>query len=157
MAELQSCYIIAASQYIKEQKMKNRKNTIILGLVVLIALVGITANQFLYRVETQVMPLDTTTCAVKYRILSTSPVVQVTLMNDQGGIQQYNLDYPQSKDQSWSFNMQIGAPASLSVQDLIGYGQTVTCQIFVDGKLWKTSTSHGDFIIATCTGIIGAE
>jgi hypothetical protein len=138
--------------------MKITKISTLLTLVVLILMAVIVcgACQLQHGDEAQNTPLEAIH-AVRYRILGTSPMVQVTFMNDQGGVQQFDVGYPESKNKSWSFNMGSGSSVSVSVQDLIGFGQTVTCQIYVDGTLWKTSTSKGDFVIATCSGIIGSR
>lgn len=76
--------------------------------------------------------------------------VDVTLQNPQGGTEQGHYGFPFKE----GFNFSDGQFAYISAQkDEVG--GSFSCHIWVDGVLWRSSTSTGPYSIATCSGTIG--
>jgi len=88
---------------------------------------------------------------VQYKITGSATSASLTWENEQGGTEQgdYRLPYTQS-----SMKMDRGDFAYLSAQNQ-GRAGTVTCNIYVNDDLWRTSTSSGEYSIVTCSGLIG--
>jgi uncharacterized repeat protein (TIGR02543 family) len=86
---------------------------------------------------------------VVYRITGTASSVDVTLNNPTGGTEQYS-NVPLPKEYSYSsFSDDF---VYISAQNQGEYG-TVTVSIYVDGVLFKTSSSSGAYVIATASGL----
>ena len=85
---------------------------------------------------------------VVYEITGSAHYASVTLSNRTGGTEQYGkVSIPWSyTDKSFS-----GSFLYISAQNLGEYG-TVTVSIYVNGELYKTSTSSGAYVIATASG-----
>jgi hypothetical protein len=87
--------------------------------------------------------------AVIYKITGTAEEVDVTLSNATGGTEQYsNVSLPKkytytSFDDSFTY---------ISAQNQ-GASGTVTVSIYVNGTLFKTSSSSGAYVIATASGL----
>ena len=94
-----------------------------------------------------------TTHSVKYEITGTTGLVSVTYVNAQGGIEQVKSGLPFTK----TFEMSNGAIANISAQSEEDAYKTVTCKIYVDGNEFRASTSTGNFVIASCTGLIDSK
>jgi hypothetical protein len=90
-----------------------------------------------------------TSPAVVYKITGTAEEVNVTLSNPTGGTEQYSsvsLPYKYSYD---SFSDDF---VYISAQNQ-GASGTVTVSIYVNGELFKTSSSSGAYVIATASGL----
>jgi hypothetical protein len=71
---------------------------------------------------------------------------QLTLSNEQGGTEQAEVRLP------WSETITVydGQFLYLSAQDQGSFG--VECDILLDGKPFRHSSSSGEYSIATCSG-----
>lgn len=82
---------------------------------------------------------------VVYRLSGTASTASVTLQNGSGGTEQGDVKIP--------FEHKVRAPSGeflyLSAQ-IDEYGGSLTCEIYVDGRLVQTATSTGEHRIATC-------
>jgi len=90
-----------------------------------------------------------TTPEVVYEITGSAESVNVTLANGTGGTEQYSFAYIPKKYAYSSF------PESflyISAQNNGEYG-TVTVSIYVNGKMFKTSSSSGAYVIADASGM----
>jgi hypothetical protein len=54
---------------------------------------------------------------------------------------------------SWA-NVPNGTWVYISAQNDDDRG-SITCSVYVDGKLWKTTTSNGGYVICTASGFLG--
>ncbi|MBN2390754.1 MAG: hypothetical protein JXR84_08525 [Anaerolineae bacterium] len=85
---------------------------------------------------------------VVYKIIGTAERAFVTYQNKDGGTEQTEVDIPWEEKLSsvrdWAF-LYVSAQAK-------GNNGSVTCEIWVDGKKWKSNTSSGAYVIATCCG-----
>ena len=86
---------------------------------------------------------------VVYNVTGTAESVSVTFENYGGGTSQWDTaylpwDYP-------IYGMQNGDFVYISAQNNGEYG-SVTSRIYVDGELFKTTTSYGAYVIATASG-----
>lgn len=92
--------------------------------------------------------------SVEYKITMTdSNSMALTYQNAQGGTEQMK-----AAGRVWTktFRMEPGDFAYISAQNQRDSGG-VMCEIYVDGKLWKTSTSDGGYTIASCSGSVGLD
>lgn len=85
--------------------------------------------------------------SVQYKITGTASEVAVTLSNPTGGVEQYNVGVPHT----FSYSSFPGWYLYISAQNQDDHG-SVTVEIYVNGKLYKTSTSSGAYVIATASG-----
>ncbi len=92
-----------------------------------------------------------TTHDVKYEITGDASRVAITYSNAEGGTEQKEWITPYTKE----FTMSDGSFVYISAQSQQSGFATVTCTIYVDGEKYKTSTSSGEFVIATCSGSVG--
>ena len=85
---------------------------------------------------------------VKYRVQGTGQQADVTYENEQGGTEQRDIPIP------WvhTLTMKSGSFVYLATQSHDDATRTITCEIWVDGELYKTSSSSGKYVIATCSG-----
>lgn len=84
---------------------------------------------------------------VVYRVTGVATQsASLTYENAQGGTEQREVDLPWTL----SASMQPGAWAYISAQNQEDRG-SVTAEIVVDGKVWKSSTSEGAYTIATAS------
>lgn len=97
-------------------------------------------------------PAAPVTRQVTYQVTGSARRVAVTYENDQGGTEQRDTAVPFS----WTGTFAPGDFAYISAQNQ-GAGGSVTCHILVDGIEWKTSTSRGAYVIATCSGSVGGD
>jgi len=86
---------------------------------------------------------------VRYEVIGSSNSANILWFNAQGGIEQGDYNLPFRKN----FSFSNGEYASL-VATSYDSG-SVTCQIWVNDKLWKESTSSGAYSVVSCNGIIG--
>lgn len=82
---------------------------------------------------------------VKYVLTGSANSALVTYYNETGGIEQANISIPWEK----TINVDIGAPLSLVAQNS-GSG-SITCEIWMNGEKYKTSTSTAQYGVVTCT------
>ena len=82
--------------------------------------------------------------SVTYAVEGESPFASVTFSNDKGAAQQEKVRIPWKR----VFEMQKGAPLSLSAQDQSGRGG-VTVRILVEGKVLTRSDSAGPYSTAS--------
>ncbi|RIK35109.1 MAG: hypothetical protein DCC58_20875 [Chloroflexi bacterium] len=92
---------------------------------------------------------------VTYRVEhSTSPSeMSLTYATDQGGTAQEDVRVSRWEK---NYTMSRGDFAYISVQNGIDSG-TVTCEILLDGRPWKKTTSSGAYVIASCSGSVGRD
>ncbi len=96
------------------------------------------------------------TVTVSYEVIAKNPftdynVINVTYMDATGGIQQYSHYKSPFRV---SFSAGRGAVLSLNAQrDDDGDG-SVRVNIYIDGTLFRTATSHGDYALAQVAGQI---
>jgi len=85
---------------------------------------------------------------VMYEITGTAQTVDVTLSNATGGTEQYSIVRLPKKYIYTSF---VDRFAYISAQNR-GTSGTVTVSIYLNGELFKTSSSSGAYVIATASG-----
>jgi len=89
-----------------------------------------------------------TTPKIIYEITGTADEVDVTLNNATGGTEQYsNVSIPKK----YSYRSFTDSFFYISAQNQ-GENGTVRVSIYVDGKLFKTSSSSGAYVIASASG-----
>lgn len=88
---------------------------------------------------------------VTYRVTGSADSVSVTYENYDGGTSQRSKVYLPWERQL--FSMKTGDFVYISAQNNGEYG-SVTTEIYVDGELFKTSTSIGAYVIATSSGTL---
>jgi hypothetical protein len=94
-------------------------------------------------------PKTTSYPTITYEITGTARAVNITLNNPTGGTEQYaNVGLPSkfTYDSFSDFFLYISAQNQ-------GESGTVTVSIYVNGKLYKTSTSSGAYVIASASGV----
>ena len=85
---------------------------------------------------------------VKYEVTGSALTVSITMSNETGGTEQISdQPFPWTK----TFTVKKGDHLYLSAQNN-HRGGDVTANIYVDQKLFKTSSSAGDYVIATASG-----
>lgn len=92
--------------------------------------------------------LTTTSSVVKYEITGSASKVDVTLNNETGGTEQFT---GVSVPHTYIFNDYTDWFLYISAQNQ-GESGSVTVTIYVDGALFKTSTSSGAYVIASASG-----
>jgi hypothetical protein len=93
--------------------------------------------------------VDTGTRVVIYKIAGTTSRADYTIENSQGGTEQGEVSVPWTK----TFTFRRGDFVYLSAQNQRDSG-TIKCEIWVDGKLFKNSSSSGGYMIASCSGSV---
>lgn len=93
-----------------------------------------------------------TTYKVMYEITGSAGSVSITLSNAQGGTEQGDYSLPFRV----TISMHKGDFVYISAQNN-GETGSVTCKIWVNGVVWKESTSAGAYVIADCSGSIGTK
>ncbi len=84
---------------------------------------------------------------VTYRVTGSAALASVTYQNSGGGTEQAEVALPWSQ----TITAPSGGFVYISAQNKSEYG-SVTCDIELDGKQYKTSTSTGEYGIASCSG-----
>lgn len=92
-----------------------------------------------------------TTHTVTYKVTGTATSASLTSENSGGGTEQISDAY--IPWETTYYTMQTGDFVYISAQNNGEYG-SVTSEIYVDGALFKTSTSSGAYVIATTSGSI---
>ena len=86
---------------------------------------------------------------ITYRVSGTTPHgADVTYRNGEGGVEQQAVNLPWN---STTFGFSAGGFAYISAQNR-GASGSVTCEIWMNGVKVRTSTSSGEYTIATCSG-----
>ncbi len=142
-----------AEKQAKETKTQSKKN-ILIGcgaLVVIIILIAVGISTCLGGNSTDTSTPSYTPPSypsVVYEITGSAIYASVTLNNGGGGTEQYSkVAIP------WSYTEQSFADNFLYVSaQNQGDRGTVTVKIYVDGVLFKTSSSSGAYVIATASG-----
>jgi hypothetical protein len=57
----------------------------------------------------------------------------------------------------YTYTLEDGDSVFISIKDTSGVSQKVSCAIFVDNKSWKQASSNGEYVTATCQGVIGSK
>lgn len=138
----------------KTQKRISWLSLVLLALIAVIV-IAFAVNHFISTVNSSSKMVVDDTYDVSYSIdsASHSGYVSATWMNAQGGIEQISeLELPMKPIH---LTMRAGDVASVSAQDIIGMGSLLTCKIFVDGVEFRSSSSQGNYVVATCQGMIG--
>jgi len=84
--------------------------------------------------------------SVTYAVEGETPFASVTFLNDKGASQRETVKIPWKR----VFEMQKGAPLSISAQNQSGSGG-ITVRILVEGKVLTRSDSDGPFVTASTT------
>jgi len=90
---------------------------------------------------------DLTLYEVVYEITGTAEIVNVTLANATGGTEQCSVHIPRR----FLYSSFTDSFLYISAQNQGEYG-TVTVSIYINGELFKTSSSSGAYVIATASG-----
>ena len=93
------------------------------------------------------------TYRVKYKVGGTTSQASVTYQNAEGGTEQMDVRVPWEKTIG---TVERGGFLYLSAQNYEDSG-SITCEIWVDGRMWKHSTSSGAYVIASCNGSAGRD
>ena len=102
--------------------------------------------------EIDITAIDYKPKEIEYKVACTTGPVDLTIENEDGGTSQFDdIATP------WSYIFEINRPeygyvfVYVSAKNQQNSG-TVTAQIYIDGSLYKTSTSTGAYVIATASG-----
>lgn len=95
---------------------------------------------------------EETKYSVKYAVTGTAKKVSITIENENGGTSQFSdVSVP------WSYTFPVkkkpGTFVYVSAQNE-GSSGSVTVKIYRDGKVFKSSTSSGAYVIATASGTL---
>jgi hypothetical protein len=85
---------------------------------------------------------------VKYVVRGSQPSTMVTYFNDGGGLEQVSVSLPFEK----TMQVKTGAMLSLAAQN--GASGKITCEIWVNGILKKTSTSTASYGLVSCADLV---
>jgi hypothetical protein len=96
--------------------------------------------------------LSSTNYQVTYEIGGTTNRASITYENEQGNIEQMDINVPWKKSMTVSY----GQFLYISAQNDLESG-SITCKIIVDGKEFKSAVSSGAYVIASCSGSAGRE
>lgn len=85
--------------------------------------------------------------------MGTETKASITYSNEDGGTEQRDVPLP------WEHTMTLGYfdHAYISAQKEHKSAVTITCQIIVDGEVWKEATSNAAYGIASCNGLVGTD
>ncbi len=82
---------------------------------------------------------------VKYVVSGSAPSAMITYNNEQGGTEQVDVTLPFTKE------MTVDPGAVLSIVAQSGGSGTLTCEIWINEKQTKTSSSNAQYGVVTCT------
>ena len=92
---------------------------------------------------------------IKYEVTGTVSSVNITMQNSEGNTEQLSdVPVPWSKEFTVTPEGVVGYYTYISAQNNGDFG-TVIVKIYVDGKVFKTATSNGDYVIADASGSVG--
>jgi len=134
--------------------MKNRYlAACIIGLMLLIAFSGCVEPERTYRSTTR-KTYTSTTYSIEYRVTGTAKYADVCYENeDEGTSMQDDVKVGVWK---YKFKAKRGQFLYISAQNC-GKSGSITVSIYVDGSLYKKSTSSGAYVIATASGSAGRD
>jgi hypothetical protein len=89
-----------------------------------------------------------TRAAVHYALTGTSTGASITIRNADGGTEQRDVRVP------WESTIRVDRGSFVAVSAQNRTDGTITCTILVDGARLTSSTSEGQYKIASCTGIV---
>lgn len=89
---------------------------------------------------------------VTYEVTGTGTNASVTYTPPSGGMAQEDITLPWSKD----FDADIGDFLTINASTGMETAE-ITCTIKVNGEVFKTVTSSGQFVFASCSGILGMD
>ena len=87
---------------------------------------------------------------VTYKVSGSTKKASVTLENASGGTEQFDISVPWSKTY---FGMQKGDFVYISAQNAQSSG-SIKAEIIIDGRTYRKSESSGQYVIASCSGLI---
>jgi len=139
---------------------RSRKKFNLTG-VLLVIIVGIIGTLFLLgqvtpdrSTRSQQTP-QPTSFEVEYRVSGTSFVRSASLTYERakGESEQRTVVPP------WSmkFRAERGDFLYISAQNESNLGGVITCEIWVNGSMWKSASSMGEYAIVTCSGLAGVD
>jgi hypothetical protein len=138
----------------QKQKQKLKINKFILLGCVILALIGIILIAFVTvsypTANTPSVPKISvpTKTSVQYTVEGWYTGIAVTLNNDTGGTEQYDVGAVSFSKYYPDFQNNF---LYISAQNQGNYG-SVTVSIYVDGRLYKSASSSGGYVIATASG-----
>jgi hypothetical protein len=91
-----------------------------------------------------------TTYRVRYEVTANKPAVGLTYRNASGNSEQRDTNAPWELE----FSASPGQFLYVSAQAQ-NKGTAVSCRIYVNGVEAQAADSHGDYVIATCSGSAG--
>jgi len=145
-----------ATKQRKKKKESTNRRTCIVVLVVIIGILCVIAfvTSSLGGGDSTYRPRSTpVTYDVNYRVTGSASYADMTYNNADDGTEQLdNVRLPWNQ----RFNMQYGQFMYISAQNQSESG-SVTCEILVNNKVVKKSTSSGAYVIATCSGRVGSD
>jgi hypothetical protein len=97
---------------------------------------------------TEPNPIFSTDHKVIYVVNGSATSAFVTYSNEQGGTEQVDVSLP------WKKEFSISSSASLSVVAQNGGSGSITCEIWMDGKELKSSTSTAQYGVVTCSDFV---
>jgi hypothetical protein len=97
-----------------------------------------------------VAPANTST-AVQYQISGSVMGATITYQNATGDTEQQDISLPWTYP---TFRASSGQFVYISAQIAGNDPGTITCKILVNGSVYKTSTSNGQYVIVTCSGMV---
>jgi hypothetical protein len=133
------------TQLTPEQK---KSNLVRFTLIVVCALIGLA----LFVRLSPVLPVSSlpTIRTVIYRVSGSTTFADLTYENGSGGTeQQHDARVPWNK----TLSLRPGQFVYLSAQNSMEFGG-ITCEILVEGRVYKQSTSSGGYTIASCSGSV---
>lgn len=89
---------------------------------------------------------------ITYEVTGTGTNASVSYSPPDGGMAQEDVTLPWSKD----FDAEIGDVLSLTASTGTETAE-ITCTIKVNGEVFKTVTSSGQFVFASCAGVLGLD
>ena len=82
---------------------------------------------------------------VKYVVTGSATSASVTYFNEQGGMEQVDMNIP------WEKAMKVPSGSALSLVAQNSGSGSITCEIWENGEKKKTSTSTAQYGVVTCT------
>jgi hypothetical protein len=126
------------------QTPKKKNNTILyLVLTIVVICIGI----YVFSQCSSGGILDITTHIAKYKVTGKG-TADLTYENATGGTEQKTVNLP------WEYNISpVTSGQYLYISAQTNGTTTISCLITIDDKIFKSSTSSGEFVIATCSGL----
>jgi hypothetical protein len=94
---------------------------------------------------------------VTYRVTSQTDTgndpVSVTYHDENGQRITQEISLPGAQ---WTFRIAEGSAASITIANY-GHSGAVTCEILVDGQVWRSDRAEGSNPVAICSGRLGGQ